>query len=240
MITLSRWIRSPKGTPVDQLNAIVVALAASPWALVVLALLVALDGFFPPIPSESAVVALAAIGAATGFPNPWLVLLAAAVGSFVGDNVAYLIGRRLGLSRIRWLRRPRIAALLKTAQSNLERRPASVVLTARFIPVGRVAVNMMAGASALSHRRFVILTALSGAAWAAYSILVGVVAGSWVRDNPLLGVVGAVVVALLVGVVLDRVSSRLSRRSARSAPRATHREQTGTAVRADSATRMSS
>lgn len=214
----------------DSLNSVVVALAGSPWALVVLVLLVALDGFFPPIPSESAVVALAAVGAATGFPNPWLVLLVAAIGSFAGDNLAYLIGRRLGVSRFRWLRRPRIAALLATAKSNLERRPASVILTARFIPVGRVAVNVMAGASGLPHRRFVGLTALSGVAWAAYSILVGVVAGSWVRDNPLLGAAGAVVVAVLVGILVDRLSNRLGRRAERTG-RARARQRAETRLR---------
>jgi membrane protein DedA with SNARE-associated domain len=103
----------------------------------------------------------------------------------------------------------------------------------------------VAGASGLSHRRFVGLTALSAAAWASYSILVGLVAGSWVRDNPLLGAAGAVVVAVLVGIMLDRVSNRVGKRSARRARRlaklrADQRAKNRRFVRADSATRTSS
>lgn len=190
------------------------SLASSPLVLVVVLLLVVVDGFFPPIPSESVVVALAAVGIATGLPNPWLVFLVAALGSFLGDNVAFQIGRSVGLDRFRWLRGPRIAAMREKARSGLERRPGVVILTARFIPVGRVIVNILAGASGFSRRRFIGLTAVSGIAWAAYSMLVGIVAGAWIRDNPLLGIGIAVGIALVIGAAVDAAGRWLSRRRA--------------------------
>jgi membrane-associated protein len=196
----------------DIVNGLIVSVAGSPWALVIVLLLVVVDGFFPPVPSESVVVALAAVGFATGLPNPWLVLLVAALGSFLGDNIAFLIGRSVGLDRFRWLRRRRISAMREKARSNLERRPAAVILTARFIPVGRVVVNVLAGANGFSRRRFLALTAVSGVAWATYSILIGIVAGTWIHDNPLLGIGIAVGIALVIGVLVDAVGGRLSRR----------------------------
>lgn len=196
----------------DAVNAMIVSLAGSPWVLAAVLLLVVIDGFFPPVPSESVVVALAAIGAATGVPNPWLVLLVAALGSFLGDNIAFLIGRRFDPTRVKFLRGSRAAALMNHARLNLERSPAAVILTARFIPVGRVIVNVLAGASGFSRRRFLALTAISGAAWAAYSILIGVVAGSWIHDNPVLGAGLAIAIALALGVAVDRVVKLVSRR----------------------------
>ena len=187
----------------EALNELVVSWAASPVVLVVVLLLVALDGFFPPMPSESVVVAVAAIGVATGSPNPWAVVLAAAIGSFVGDNLAFSLGRRVDLDRFRWTRGPKAARLRDRARGALDRRAASVILTARFVPVGRVAVNAMAGSSGFPRRRFVPLSAVAGAAWAGYSVLVGVFAGAWLRDQPVLGALVAVAVALAGGVIID-------------------------------------
>jgi membrane-associated protein len=197
---------------VEALNELIVSWAASPFVLVVVVLLVVLDGFFPPMPSESVVVAVAAIGVATGTPNPWAVLLVAAIGSFVGDNLAFSLGRRVDLARFRWTRGPRAARLLESARGALDRRAASVILTARFVPVGRVAVNVMAGSTGFPRRRFVPLSAVSGAAWAGYSVLVGVFAGAWLRDQPVLGALVAVAVALAGGVVIDLVARKARRR----------------------------
>jgi hypothetical protein len=42
------------------------ALAESPWVLAVLYAVTTIDGFFPPVPSESAVIGLAALPASRG------------------------------------------------------------------------------------------------------------------------------------------------------------------------------
>jgi membrane-associated protein len=202
----------------DVLNTLIVSLAGWSWALPIVLLMVVVDGFFPPVPSESVLVAMAAIGAATGLPNPWLLLLIAALGSFLGDNIAFLIGRRFGASRFRILRAKRVAAIMERASINLERSPGAVILTARFVPVGRVVVNVLAGASGFSRRRFVSLSAISGLAWAAYSVLIGVTAGAWMHDNPVLGAALAIVAALTVGLVIDRVG-RLRSSVRSSSPR---------------------
>ncbi|MBF4579504.1 DedA family protein [Frigoribacterium sp. VKM Ac-2530] len=199
------------------MDAVIVSLAESPWVLAAVFLVVVLDGFFPPVPSETVVVALAAVGAATGAPNPGLVLLVAGLGSFLGDNIAFSIGRRVGSNRFRSLRGKKVGALMERARSNLDRRAASVILTARFVPGGRVVVNVLAGASSFPRHRFVAFSAVSGVLWAAYSVLIGVVAGAWVHDTPLLGAGIAVIIALVSGLVVDRISHSRTRRSVKPA-----------------------
>ena len=46
------------------------ALVGSPWIFVVLYLFATIDGFFPPIPSESIVIALSAVAMSRGHAEP--------------------------------------------------------------------------------------------------------------------------------------------------------------------------
>ena len=183
----------------------VLATAGQPWVYLLVLVCCIVDGFFPPFPSESVVVGLAALVVTQGVPDPWLLILVAALGAFVGDNIAFSLGRRIGTTRFRWMRRPRMQRSFRWAGNELTRRAASLILVARFIPIGRVAVNLTAGATGFSRRRFVALTALSGVVWAGYSVGIGALAGAWFEHNHLLGVVVAVVLAVVIGFVVDRV-----------------------------------
>ncbi|WP_246262507.1 DedA family protein [Arthrobacter mobilis] len=187
----------------DTINVFIVDAAGQWWVYPLLFVSCTVDGFFPPLPSESAVVALAAVSVSAGAPNLWLVALVAALGAIIGDNIAYAIGKALGTRRFAWMRRPRVAAAFAWARRGLDRRGAVLILSARYIPVGRVAVNMTAGATGYSRGRFVLFTILAGISWALYSVGIGVLAGRWVSDNHLLAVVAAVAVAMLTGLAVD-------------------------------------
>lgn len=182
--------------------------ADSPWAIVVMAVCTVIDGFFPPVPSESLVVGLAAISSSTGTPPWWLLAPVAAAAAWGGDNIAYLIGRAIGT---RWLVRrfPRMVRVLDWAERHLERRGAMIIIVARFIPGGRVAVNLTCGASGFLQRRFMALTVLSGVTWALYSVGLGVLAGAWLEHNPLLAAAIGVVGAVILGVLVDQILQRL-------------------------------
>ena len=85
----------------DGLDLWATALAASPWILAAVTVCVLVDAFFPPIPSESVIIAVAALSASAQGPNLWLLVLAAAVGAFAGDLLAYAMGATLPLRRDR-------------------------------------------------------------------------------------------------------------------------------------------
>lgn len=210
----------------------------SPWVYAVIFAIVILDGFFPPVPSETVVVAAAAIGVSTGTPNPIVVVILAALGAAIGDNIAYLIGRRIGTDRFRWMRHPRAVRAFDWAASGIRHRPAALIITARYIPIGRIAVNMTAGATHFKHRRFWPLTVLAGASWAAYSVGIGLVAGHWVKDQPLLGAAIGIVLAIALGFVIDRATSALSKRRVATAPQPPIRRDSSAAAADTSATRV--
>ncbi|UZX02326.1 DedA family protein [Arthrobacter sp. CDRTa11] len=191
------------------INEFILAAAGQPWVLFLVLACCLIDGFFPPIPSESVVVGLAAVAATADVPNPWMLMLVAAVGAFSGDNIAYLIGRTVGTRRWRWMRGPRMQSAFRWAGVELRKRPASLILVARFIPIGRVAVNLTAGVTHYPRPRFIGLTVLSATLWAAYSVGIGLFFGQWFEDNHLLGAVIAIICAVGLGIVVDLVINRL-------------------------------
>ncbi|MEV7647464.1 VTT domain-containing protein [Arthrobacter sp. NPDC089319] len=202
-------------TFMDALSVFIIDAAAQWWIYPLLLALCLIDGIFPPVPSESVVVALAAIAVSAGAPNIWLVVVVAAVGAIAGDNIAYLIGRSIGADRFRWMQRPRVAAAFAWARRELDRRGALLILGARYIPVGRVAVNMTAGATGYQHRKFVLFSVVAGFSWALYSVGIGALAGQWFHDHTLLAAGLAIVLALLLGLALDHGIKLAGRRAAR-------------------------
>jgi len=192
------------------------AVAASPWLYPVLYLLVVGDAFLVVLPSETFVVALGVLSAATGQPPLWAVIPVAALGAITGDLLCFRIGRSVGLERWRWQRSPRVARAIERARAGVHRRPAALILTARYIPFARIAVNLAAGATALPTRVFLPLAAVAGTAWAVYNSLIGAAVGHLV-PNPVIAVVISVAIALVVGATVDAVGGRLSRLSSRRA-----------------------
>ena len=187
----------------------ILAMAASPWALVVLVLVCTIDGFFPPIPSESAVIALASLAMAGKGPSFLLLIPAAALGAFCGDTIAYLIGTRVPVRRLRLFRTRRGQRRLDWAERTLRHRGGAFILSARFIPIGRVAVNMTAGAVGFGFKRFIGYAGIAAVMWAIYSTILGISAGAVLRDHPVIAVSVGVVIGLVMGTLVDAVMRRI-------------------------------
>lgn len=185
-------------------DAFLVDAAGSAWMLPVLVAVCLIDGFFPPVPSEVVLLTAAAVTWTTSPQLIVVVVIAATVGAWIGDNVAYAIGRRMGLTPLPWMRRGRWTPIMDGVRRELHERPESILLTGRFVPVARVVVNMAAGAARLPYRRFVLLSLASAAAWACVSVLIAVLVGAFITPEPLLATTIAVTIALTGGIIVDR------------------------------------
>jgi len=204
---------------VDELQTAITAwlleIAASGWVFPALYLLTVADAFLVVLPSETAVTALGAISASSGSPGLALLIGVAWAGAVTGDVSCYLLGRRIGTTRFAWMRRPRVAGAIGRAGVALERRAAAAILTARYIPFARIAVNLVAGASGLRPRRYLPITVLAGFAWALWNVGVGAVVGRFLPDQPVLATAVSIVVAVGLGVAVDRISAALAARRRR-------------------------
>ncbi|QDP95581.1 DedA family protein [Microlunatus elymi] len=196
----------------DALSQFVLAAAGTPWALLAMFCLIIIDGIFPLVPSESIVIGLAAIGVGTGHPSLLLLGFVAAVAAFIGDNLAYEIGRAVGLRRFRWMRHPRFVKVTDWAAAALQRRVSSAVLAGRFVPGGRVAISLVAGATKIPRTVYRPLTAASSSLWAVYSLVIGTIGGAWVSQHPILGALLAVALGIAIGFVIDKIITLVRRR----------------------------
>lgn len=186
-------------------------LADSPAVLPLLFALVLGDAFLVILPGEAAVTALAALAVSQGAPSLAGVVLVAASAALCGDVLCYALGRRVGLDRWTWMRRPRVTAAFAWARDRLDRRTASVLFTARFIPFARLAVNLTAGAGRMPVRRHLPFAAGAALVWALYQAFVGALVGQLLPGAPVPAVVVSVVVALALGALLDAVLTRRAR-----------------------------
>jgi membrane protein DedA with SNARE-associated domain len=190
-------------------NQWIVALAGSPWALVAVYVVAVIDGFFPPVPSETLVVATATVYAAAG--EWWVSAIIWAVGAFgavCGDCIAFSLGRWFDAPHWRIFQRGKGHAALEWARRLFVRGAAPLLMVARFIPVGRVAVNLTAGTVGYPMRRFVLIDSAAAACWSCYAVLIGFAAGKAMADNPLLAVLIGIAFSVSVGSLVQWLMNR--------------------------------
>lgn len=150
---------------------------ASEWAYAIVFLFAFLDALVPVLPSETAVITAGVVAAAGDLSLP-LIIAAAAGGAFLGDNCAYLIGRRFGeRATKRFFSSERAQRRIDWADEQLRERGGELIVVARFIPGGRTAVTLSAGALGYPWRRFVLFDAAAALGWAVYSALLGYYGG---------------------------------------------------------------
>ncbi|MFG1608049.1 DedA family protein [Actinoplanes sp. NPDC049265] len=179
------------------------SLGSSWWLYLILMSVSLLDSFLPLIPSEPVII-LAGVFAATGATNLALVIVATSVGAFLGDQIPYAFGRGLGgrvLKRLRPGTRRR--ATHDWLSRNLDARGGFVLVSTRFIPVGRYLVTITTGMVRYSYRRYVLFTAIGGTAWGAYTVMTGYVGGVLFQDNALLAFLVGIGLAVLVSGVME-------------------------------------
>ncbi|GMA32262.1 DedA family protein [Litorihabitans aurantiacus] len=187
--------------------------------LLVLYVFCTIDGFFPPVPSESIVIALATLSIHGDALPLWAVIPVAAAGAMTGDLIAFAIGRRIPIHRLRIFRTRRGRALLAWAEKQLRVRGGVFILAARYVPVGRVAVNITAGAVGFPLRRFLAFDAVAAILWACFGSAIGIVAGALFHGNPLLSIAVGVAGGVLIGLLMDKLLARLGFGPAELSPR---------------------
>jgi membrane protein DedA with SNARE-associated domain len=189
--------------------------------LVGVALLVALENVFPPIPSEL-VLLLTGFNVSEsrfGFVGA---VVAATVGSVIGAYFLYGIGRLLNEERLeRFLATVGKFVGLKRKDVHkgftwFERHGTAVVLFGRLIPVVRSVVSIPAGAEKMPLLKFTLLTAAGSLVWNIVWVSIGWGLGDqWEKAGKWGDVLQYAVVALIaVGVVVLVVKARKDRANA--------------------------
>jgi membrane-associated protein len=181
------------------------AVDESLWSYPAIAGAVALDSVLPMAPGE-AVAITAGVLAADGALNVVFVLVAAALGSFLGDNLSYWLGSSLGRRAERRLfASERGRNQVAWAQRQLEQRGSVIIIAARFIPGGRTATTFSSGTLAMPWRRFASIDAVAASLWAVYVTALGYFGGATFRESLWKPLLAAAVVAISVAAGAEAV-----------------------------------
>jgi membrane protein DedA with SNARE-associated domain len=156
-----------------------------------------------PLPGEITLIS-AALLAASGTGNPWLVGLAAAVGAIAGDSIGYTVGRRGGrplLERVgRRFPKHFGPVHLAKAERMFGRWGVWAVFFGRFIALLRILAGPLAGALRVPYGRFLAANAAGGIVWAFGTAMlvyhVGAVVERWAKGLSWVGLA----VAVLIGI----------------------------------------
>lgn len=167
------------------------------------ALLIALENVFPPIPSE---VILPLAGFTAGRPDSSMTLVTAVIfatiGSVVGAWVLYGLGRVLGEERTRafllWLPLTKESDVQKT-EDWFNAHGRWTVFLGRMIPIFRSLISLPAGVVKMNLIGFTLLTAVGSAIWNALLIWAGYLLGqNWTAVQDYVGYFAYAVVAIIV------------------------------------------
>ncbi|GGP68415.1 DedA family protein [Saccharothrix coeruleofusca] len=190
------------------------SLITSPWLYAVLIAVSFLDSFLPLIPSEPVVI-LAGVYAATGPTDIVLVIAATTLGAFLGDLVPYSAGRLLGT---RVLKRLPPGSKRRAAHDwfarELDARGGFILVTTRFIPVGRYLATLSTGLVDYPLGRYALFIGVATSTWSAYTALTGYLGGVVFQDNALLAFAVGIGLAFLVTGIVEGVRRLRSGRTA--------------------------
>lgn len=184
--------------------------------LIVLAM-AAIDVLFPIIPSE-AVVLLAAVLAGSGHLEVALVALAAALGAFIGDNVAHGIGRSMGRPLTERILKGRMDRL-EWIESQIGRHGPSLIITGRFLPGGRSLVAIGSGVLKMRWLKYALFDALAVTIWSLQVVIPGYIGGSAFSERPWIGFVTGALISLGVVATIEAIRWLLRQRRGEALPR---------------------
>ena len=195
----------------------------------IMALLIGGESAGLPLPGETSLLAGAVEAQRGVLTLPW-VMAVGAVAAMVGDNIGYLVGSRAGrpaLFRYGRLIHIRERELL-VLDYYFAHHGAKTVFLGRWVTILRVGAALLAGASGMRWRSFLLWNALGSVAWAVGVSLLGFFfAASIGAVKSVVGYLGiaAFVAALVVMfLVLRRISRRVYRLMEEEAEESRRRE----------------
>ncbi len=160
---------------------------AGPWAMALLAVIIFVETgalvFF--LPGDSLLVTAGLYAAAGSVPYVNILSLNALLipVAILGDALSYYIGVKSGP---KLFNRPRSRFFrpeyLRQAQAFYEKHGGKAIIIARFMPIVRTFVPVIAGMAKMPYRRFAAFNVVGGAAWVSSMTVLGYVLGKSFPD----------------------------------------------------------
>jgi membrane-associated protein len=170
-----------------------------------------LIGFF--LPGDSLLFSAGLVAAARDDINIAFLVFSIFLAAFIGDQVGYVIGRKVGRPYLEKHKSKRMVRMLERSERFYERYGWWSVVIARYIPWVRTFVPPIAGTVKMNYYKFLSANALGALLWGVGITLAGYYSGSipWVKDisYALAALfISASLIAAFRNYLLDRRESR--------------------------------
>lgn len=167
-----------------------------------------LVGFF--LPGDS-LLFTAGLLASKGTLNLPVVLIGVVLAAIIGDQVGYVIGRKAGPAIFkrpdsRFFHRKNV----DRAHAYFDKNGSKTIILARFIPVIRTFVPVVAGVGQMDYRKFVTFNVVGGLLWGSGVTLAGFFLGKSIPDIDrwLLPIILLISAVSFVPVILELLKMR--------------------------------
>ena len=139
-------------------------------------------GFF--LPGDSLLFSAGLVASTRDDINIVFLILAVFLAAFIGDQVGYVTGRKIGRPYLEKHQSKQMIKMLTRSERFYERYGWWSVVIARYIPWVRTFVPPIAGTVMMNYYQFLSANALGALLWGAGITLAGFYAGSisWVKD----------------------------------------------------------
>ena len=141
-----------------------------------------LIGFF--LPGDSLLFSAGLVAAARDDVNIFILICVVFLAAFIGDQVGYVIGRKVGRPYLQRRDTPRMLRMMARSEKFYERYGWWSVVIARYIPLVRTFVPPIAGTVKMNYYKFLSANILGALFWGVGITLSGYYAGklTWVKD----------------------------------------------------------
>ncbi|MEI8024317.1 MAG: DedA family protein [Actinomycetota bacterium] len=157
--------------------------SSSPWFYLIIFTVAVFDSVVPIVPSESLVI-IGGVSAGSGSLSIAIVILSAASGAFIGDNLSYFIGREASdWVTKRRTRTERGAKQMANIVDQIRERGGMLLITARFIPGGRTVLTLSCGVTRQPRKWFIGWSVVAASVWSLYASLLGYIGGKSFADD---------------------------------------------------------
>ena len=141
-----------------------------------------LVGFF--LPGDSLLFSAGLVAAARSDVNIAILVLTVFLAAFIGDQVGYVLGRKIGRPYFQRRNSKRMQKMLARSEHFYEKYGWWSVVIARYIPWVRTFVPPIAGTVKMNYYKFLSANSLGAFLWGVGITLAGFYSGSisWVKD----------------------------------------------------------
>jgi membrane protein DedA with SNARE-associated domain len=138
-----------------------------------------------PIPGETMLLLASFYAASDPQLKIWLIILCAACGAILGDNIGYYIGRVGGRAFVAKFGRFFFVKMehLDSAERFFNRHGAKTVFFGRFVSILRIFSAFLAGMNRMNWRTFMLYNGLGGIIWSIYVGALGYIAGHYFNQH---------------------------------------------------------